>query len=92
MTQTHTLLVENLKCGGCAATIEKSLSNIPGVSAVAIHLDRGEVAFQADPGLRPKVAATLRGLGYPESGTISGIAASVANAKSYVSCAIGRMT
>jgi copper chaperone len=91
MTQSMTLHVENLKCGGCANTIKKSLSGISGVSVVDVHPETGEVIFEADPGLRPKVAETLRAIGYPETGTVTGIAASVANAKSYVSCAIGKL-
>jgi copper chaperone len=92
MSQAFTLHVDNLKCGGCAHTIEKSLSAIPGVSAISVSPERGEVAFEADPGLRPKVAKTLQSLGYPETGTVSGLTANVASAKSYVSCAIGKVT
>jgi copper chaperone CopZ len=43
MSQAFTLHVDNLKCGGCAHTIEKSLSAIPGVSAIVISPERGEV-------------------------------------------------
>ena len=92
MTEAFTIHVDNLKCGGCAHTIEKSLAAIPGVNAIAVAPEKGEVAFKADAALRPKVAETLRGLGYPETGTVTGLAAGVANAKSYVSCAIGKMT
>ncbi len=91
MTQSMTLHVENLKCGGCATTIKKSLAGLSGVTAVDVDPEKGEVVFQADPGLRPKVAETLRAIGYPETGTVAGLAASVASAKSYVSCAIGKL-
>ena len=91
MTQSISLHIDNLKCGGCATTIRKSLEGIAGVSAIDVHPDKGEVVFQADPGLRPKVAETLRAIGYPETGTVHGLAAGVASAKSYVSCAIGKL-
>ena len=34
----------------------------------------------------------LRSMGYPETGTAQGLGAAVADAKSFVSCAIGRLT
>jgi copper chaperone len=92
MTQIMTLHVDNLKCGGCANTISKSLSGIPGVTAIDVRPDTSEVMFTADPALRTEVADKLRSIGYPETGTISGVAAGVASAKSYVSCAIGTVT
>ena len=92
MSQPITLHVDNIKCGGCAHTIEKSLSAIPGVSSITVSPEKGEVAFEADPSLRPKVAKALHAIGYPETGSVSGISAAVAGAKSYVSCAIGKVT
>ena len=38
------------------------------------------------------VKKKLEGLGYPEKGTLSGMKKLGANAISYVSCAIGKMT
>ena len=40
---------------------------------------------------RDRVLRRLLQLGYPESGTAEGIAAAKAKAKSFVSCAVGRM-
>jgi len=34
----------------------------------------------------------LKSMGYPEKGSVAGLAAGITNAKSFVSCAIGRMT
>ena len=42
--------------------------------------------------VRTQVAAKLRSMGYPEKGSLQGFDAGVANAKSFVSCAIGRMS
>jgi copper chaperone len=36
--------------------------------------------------------AKLKSMGYPEHGSISGLDAGLANAKSFVSCAIGRVS
>jgi copper chaperone len=36
--------------------------------------------------------AKLKSMGYPEQGSVSGLNAGLANAKSFVSCAIGRVS
>lgn len=88
---TITIEVDNLKCGGCATTITKSLSAMAGVSNVAVDPEVKSVSFSADESLRSKVAAKLKSLGYPEKGSTHGIEAGVATAKSFVSCAVGRI-
>jgi copper chaperone len=84
--------IENLKCGGCEATILKGLKSIEGVVSVAVIHDTQTVEVDAPASLRDTITAQLRKMGYPERGTISGLSAGLANAKSYVSCAIGRVT
>ena len=91
MTTSFTLHVDNLKCGGCANTIRKALSHVPGVSAVEVRPETSEVSFEAALGGREAAAEKLRSLGYPETGSLSGLSANIANAKSYVSCAIGKL-
>lgn len=88
---TITIEVDNLKCGGCATTITKSLSAMKGVSDVAVDAQIKSVSFSADENLRGKVAAKLKTLGYPEKGSVHGIEAGMATAKSFVSCAVGRI-
>ena len=46
----------------------------------------------ADDSLRDAIAAKLKSMGYPEYGSVSGLDAGLANAKSFVSCAIGRVS
>ena len=49
----------------------------------------------SDPGyrlMRDAIAAKLKSMGYPEYGSVSGLDAGLANAKSFVSCAIGRVS
>ena len=84
--------IENLKCGGCANTISKGLSAIDGVTDVVVHNETNSVSMDASDALRPAVLDKLRSMGYPEAGSISGLASGIATAKSYVSCAIGRVT
>jgi copper chaperone len=91
MSQTMKIEIDNLKCGGCAATILKGLNSIDGVSQVKVDPVAHAVELKAPASLRSAVIEQLRQMGYPEKGTMSGIQAGLANAKSYVSCAIGRM-
>ena len=84
--------IENLKCGGCANTIVKGLSAIDGVTDVAVHNDTNRVSMMASDALRPAVLDKLKAMGYPEVGSVSGLASGIATAKSFVSCAIGRVT
>lgn len=83
--------VENIKCGGCAASIKKGLMQESGVSDVAVDVEQGRVMIDAGKDDRERLAAKLLSMGYPESGTAEGIAAAKAKAKSFVSCAIGRV-
>ena len=84
--------VDNLKCGGCARTITRGLADLAGVSDVQVNRDSQLVTFTADKALRANVAEKLRAMGYPEKGSVHGVSAAVANAKSFVSCAIGRVS
>lgn len=83
--------VENIKCGGCANTIRKRVTEIEGVSGAEVVVEQGLVNVEADEALRPAVVAALAKAGYPESGSVQGVASLKAKATSFVSCAIGRM-
>ncbi len=87
-----TVTVENIKCGGCANSIKKALAAIAGVSDVNVDIEKGDIQVQADETLRPAVTKRLLELGYPESGAVSGLGSAAAKAKSFVSCAIGRVS
>jgi copper chaperone len=50
------------------------------------------VRLEADEATRPAIVARLHGMGYPEKGSVRGLSAAVAGAKSFVSCAVGRLT
>lgn len=87
------IVVENLKCHGCANTIRKSISQMEGVSSVEVDVEEGrvEVSFE-EPKSLDQIKARLLHLGYPEVDTLHGIDKVAANAKSFVSCAVGRMS
>jgi copper chaperone len=84
--------VENIKCGGCEKSIIKGLTSIEGLSNIVIDRDLQLVKVTADESLREVIAAKLKSMGYPEYGSVSGFEAGLANAKSFVSCAIGRVS
>jgi len=90
------LLVENIKCGGCANSIKQKLMAIEGVDNVAVEVEAGKVDFdietvQDQESLTSEVKQTLLTMGYPEKGSVEGLKAAGAKAKSYVSCAVGKM-
>jgi copper chaperone len=84
--------VQNIKCGGCEKSIIKGLTSIEGLSNIIIDRDQQLVTTNGDESLREQLVAKLKSMGYPEQGTVSGLDAGLANAKSFVSCAIGRVT
>ena len=84
-----TLTIQNLKCEGCISTIAKKLSALHGIHYVKVNLNRSEVTFDYDGELNLLDAKeTLKIIGYPEIGTENSWST---RAKSYVSCAIGKM-
>ncbi|GAB4164553.1 MAG: hypothetical protein Tsb0033_25960 [Winogradskyella sp.] len=85
-----TIQVQNLKCGGCANTIVTQLSKLENISDVTVNNDTDQVSFNhsSDEALET-VKAKLSVLGYPMVGEQNSLPK---KAKSYVSCAVGRMT
>ena len=92
MQMAYQISVENIKCGGCASTIRTRLEAMEGVTTIAVDIGEGIVTVEAAEDTRAAVTAKLLKLGYPESGTAEGIAAAKAKAKSFVSCAVGRIS
>ena len=93
MTIYEVIKIENLKCGGCGSTIKKTLKDFDGVENVSIDFDTNEISVAHTEGVnRLSLTNALKRMGYPEVGTTAGLGALAATAKSYVSCAIGRMS
>lgn len=88
---SYTIAVENIKCAGCANTIRTRLLERELVQAVDVNIEQGEVRIEGNPEWRDQVAAALVKMGYPEVGSVEGMKAATAKAKSFVSCAIGRI-
>ena len=85
-----TIYIQNLKCGGCANTITKNVSAIGNITNVKVNVEESSVAFnyENDANLA-EVKDKLQSLGYPEDGQANSLGY---KAKSYVSCAIGKMS
>jgi len=85
------ITVDNIKCGGCANSIQTKLQAIDGVDQVAVDVASGTVTVTGATLQRPLLTERLKSLGYPETDSVAGVAALTAKAKSFVSCAVGRM-
>ncbi|SEQ87633.1 Copper chaperone CopZ [Hyunsoonleella jejuensis] len=84
-----TLEIQNLKCGGCANTITKKVSEVENISQLEVNNDNNTVSFkyESDDALE-KVKTVLNQIGYPVVGEKNAL---TTKAKSFVSCAIGRI-
>jgi copper chaperone CopZ len=85
-----TLTIQNLKCGGCANTIITRLNTINGIDTVTVSNDTNSVSFNySDENSLNTSIELLSKLGYPVEGEQNPLSK---KAKSYVSCAVGRMS
>jgi copper chaperone len=92
MKTTMQIEIENLKCGGCERSILKGLGAMDEISDIMVNQKEQWVQFAGSESIRPKVADKLLSMGYPEKGSLTGLDAGLANAKSFVSCVIGRVS
>ena len=83
--------VENIKCGGCAGSIRKGLTALEGVDAVEVDIEGGVVDVEATDERRDEIMRKLASMGYPATGSVQGLKSAGAKARSFVSCAVGRM-
>lgn len=83
------LVIQNLKCTGCASTISSKLTDFDFVHSVLVDVEAStvELIYEYESNL-PQLQEALRKLGYPVLGEINSLST---KAKSFVSCAIGRM-
>ncbi len=86
--KTTTIEIENLKCGGCAATIKKGLLSLEAVNDVAIDVEKSLVCITSENEDDSFVKEKLSKLGYPPVGDKNTV---IHKAKSFVSCAVGRI-
>ncbi len=84
-----TVQIQNLKCHGCASTIKNKLLGLENINDVSIDVENDSVSFEYDTEETIEIAKKeLHKLGYPLVGEDNNLPT---KAKSYVSCAIGRI-
>jgi copper chaperone len=88
MSTTETIFVENIKCGGCIKSIKEALQQIAGVNTVMVDKDKESVVVTGTDIGRGIIIDKLGELGYPEKGNNS----LLKKARSFVSCAVGKMS
>jgi cation transport ATPase len=86
MNEIH-IEVENIKCAGCISSIRNAILKHENVEEVVIDKEHEEVIITTNEGVREEFVELLTSLGYPEKGNNT----LFRKAKSYVSCAVGRM-
>jgi len=84
------IIVQNLRCGACAKTINNKLSAIAGISEIDVDIENSKISFNSqtnDDAL--VVKATLKSLGYP---SVEDRNSFLDKGKSFVSCASGKIS
>ena len=85
---TTEIQIENLKCGGCAATIKKGILSLGAIEKVNIDVEKSIVLVSSRNENLEEIKSKLSKLGYPEVGDKNTM---IHKAKSFVSCAVGRL-
>lgn len=88
----QTFEVKNVKCGGCANTLKKSLLDEFGEVEVNLEVEPRQITLEIEEDRNEALKVKLRSLGYPlTTDELSGFQTVSTTAKSFVSCAIGKM-
>ena len=88
----QTFEVINVKCGGCASTLKTSLKDEFGEVEVNLDVEPRQITLDIKEPAIPALRTKLKKLGYPMSDEdLSKMEGFSTTAKSYVSCAVGKM-
>jgi len=85
------ITVDNIKCGGCAGSITKKLTEVFDTDKINVDIEQGTINIDLDDSKKNELIEVLLDLGYPETDSVHGFDSAKAKAKSFVSCAIGTM-
>ena len=84
-----TVQIQNLKCGGCKATIISELSKLNTVKNISVNIEDSTVSLEYESESElTTIKSKLSKLGYP---TVDENNSLLKKAKSYASCAVGRI-
>lgn len=90
MQQTFKVL--NVKCSGCASTLKRKLHDNFGEVEVNLEVEPREITLDVEDDQLELLGKELKKLGYPlASESMNFVDSSSAKAKSFVSCAVGKM-
>lgn len=88
----QTFEVNNVKCGGCANTLIKALKDEFGDVKVDLEVFPRKITLDIEEDKKEALKLKLRSLGYPlVTDELSGFEKATTTAKSFVSCAIGKI-
>lgn len=88
----QTFEVINVKCGGCANTLKSALEKEFGTVEVNLDVEPRLITLDIEKSAIPALRTNLKKLGYPMSDEeLSTIEEFSTTAKSFVSCAVGKM-
>ncbi|HNW67210.1 MAG TPA: heavy-metal-associated domain-containing protein [Aliarcobacter cryaerophilus] len=88
----QTFEVHNVKCGGCANTLTKSLKDDFGSVEVDLSVNPRKITLDIEDNKIEELKLKLRSLGYPlTNDELSDFEKATTTAKSFVSCAIGKI-
>ncbi|RWZ87394.1 MULTISPECIES: heavy metal-associated domain-containing protein [Hydrotalea] len=65
MLTSADIQVQNIKCGGCVAAIEKNIGSMPGVQHVSVNQATGMVTITGIGLQTDEIKQQLTKLGYP---------------------------
>ena len=64
---SYAFKVEDMTCGGCAASIKRAVSRVPGVSSVEANPSSKDVVVDTSADVsREAIVAAIQGAGYTE--------------------------
>ena len=87
-----TIKVQNVKCSGCASTLINKLKDEFGEIEVNLEVMPREITLDLGDEKVDSLHDALKGLGYPVTGGSFGFIEDTSmKAKSFVSCAIGKV-
>lgn len=89
----QTFEVINVKCGGCASTLKKSLAKAFGEVDVDLDVMPRKITLDVEESDIGSLREKLRALGYPMADEdLSTLEKIGTTAKSFASCAVGKMS
>lgn len=59
--------IGGMTCSGCAASVERAASRVPGVAQAKVDLEAGTASIEADAAKADAISAAIRAAGFEVS-------------------------